>query len=167
MLLLFLEKYKSFALVILWSKTCGRWYFCFYFIKLVSFIIFLHLLGNCCIKFLLFDSSVALLLAHLMFVKFNFIIIIDDIWCLDIIPLFQFIFKSWERVIESCFSPRMRFLEHLIILIRFDVIRIVQLFQRSEFLINDRANKTCFVILFRENRFFVCTLVSSWSLLVI
>ena len=167
MLLFFLEKHKSFALVILRSKSSGRWYLSFYFIKFVSFFIFLHLLGDCCIKFLLFDSSVTLLLGHLMFVKLNFLIIIGDIWCLDIIPLFQFIFESWECVIESSFSPRMRFLEHFIILIRFDVIRIVQLFQRSEFLINDRANKTCFVILFLENRFFVCALVSSWPLLVI
>ena len=167
MLLFFLEKHKSFALVILRSKSSGRWYLSFYFIKFVSFFIFLHLLGDCCIKFLLFDSSVALFLAHLIFVKFNFLIIVCNIWCLDIIPLFQFIFESWECVIESCFSPRMRFLEHLIILIRFDVIRIIQLFQRPEFLINNRTNKTCFIILFRKYRFFVGTLLHSWPLLII
>lgn len=151
----------------LWSETSCSWFFSFYFILFGSFLIFLHLSGDCCIEFFCFNSSITFLLAHLIFVKLNFFIIVYNVRCLDIIPLFQFLFESWKCVSESSFFPRMWFLEHFVILIGFHVIRIVQLFQRSEFLIDDWTNKTCVFISFWENWFCFLCFWFDWGLLKI
>ena len=167
LLFLFLHENESFAICMLWSEAWTRWHFFFYFLYLVSAFVFLHLFGDGSIKSNLLISSVTFLLAELIFILLNFVIIINNIRSLDIILSFQFLFESRKCVVESCFSPRMAVLEHFVILVRFNVIRIVQLFQRSEFLVNDRTDKTCVVILSWENWFGLVMLALVWSLLII
>ena len=130
-----------------WSKACCNWLFIYYLLILLSFQILLHLFSDGLIESDLFTSSITFFLAHLIFIKLNLFVVIIDISHLNVVSLFQFLFESVESIVESGFSPRMRIFEHFFVLIRFDVIRIVKLFQRSEFLINDRANKTCVISL--------------------
>ena len=166
LLFLFLHENKSFAVSMLWSEAWTRWHFFFYFVQFVSAFVFLHLFGDGSIKSNLLISSVTFLLAELIFILLNFVIIINNIRSLDIILSFQFLFESWKCVVKSCFSPRMAILEHFVILVGFHVIRIVQLFQWSEFLINNRTNKTLFILLSREH-WFCWTLLTLVCLLLI
>jgi len=112
-----------------------------------------HLFGNGFVKSRLFVSSRAYLLAHFILVLYNLVIIIFQIWFLDVVLLFQFMFKSCECVVESGLFPRMVVLEHFVVLIGLYVIRIVQLFKWSEFLIHDRAKETCIVSLSRSRKY--------------
>ena len=150
-----------------WSEASCSWFCCFYFFLLIPFLIFFHLSSNSGIEFGLFNSSVAFLLTHLIFIKLNLVIIIAYVACLDIVSLFQFLLESIESVVECSSFPRMSILEDLIILIWFNIIRIEQLFQRSKLLINDRTNKTIFVSLFRENWLRISLSIHSWLLLEI
>jgi hypothetical protein len=130
-----------------WSKASSNWFFIYYLLFLLSFQIFLHLFGDGLIEFNLFTSSITFFLAYLIFIKLNLLVVIIDISNLNVVSLFQFLFESVESIVESGFSPRMWVFEHFFVLVWFDVIRIVKLFQRSEFLINDRTNKTCVISL--------------------